>query len=103
MALQEIARFVFGLLVGPSLSTAAAQTSPAPLLVALLGRLYPLIWLRDQVKKRHRRSSARCPYNLDLLTLSVEAGLDFTAALAKVVEKGKPGPLNDELPSSSSS
>ncbi|HEY8207537.1 MAG TPA: type II secretion system F family protein, partial [Myxococcaceae bacterium] len=34
---------------------------------------------------------------LDLLTLSVEAGLDFTAALAKVVEKGKTGPLRDEL------
>ena len=37
------------------------------------------------------------PYSLDLLTLSVEAGLDFTGALAKVVEKGKAGPLREEL------
>ncbi|HUB08996.1 MAG TPA: type II secretion system F family protein, partial [Myxococcales bacterium] len=33
----------------------------------------------------------------DLLTLSVEAGLDFTAALAKVVERGRQGPLLQEL------
>ena len=37
------------------------------------------------------------PYDLDLLTLSVEAGLDFAAALEKVVVKGRAGPLADEL------
>ena len=37
------------------------------------------------------------PYAVDLLTLSVEAGLDFTAALSKVVEKGCRGPLAQEL------
>ena len=37
------------------------------------------------------------PYGIDLLTLAVEAGLDFTAALAKVVEKGPKGPLAEEL------
>jgi tight adherence protein C len=31
------------------------------------------------------------------LTLSVEAGLDFAAAIGKVVEKGRKGPLADEL------
>jgi tight adherence protein C len=65
--------------------------------VALIGGFYPLIWLNDQVKRRHLQISRALPFNLDLLTLSVEAGLDFTAALAKVVEKGKPGPLKDEL------
>ena len=29
--------------------------------------------------------------------LSVEAGLDFAAAITKVVEKAKKSPLNDEL------
>jgi tight adherence protein C len=65
--------------------------------VALGGGLYPILWVRDQVKKRHLLIQRALPYNLDLLTLSVEAGLDFTAALAKVVEKGKTGPLRDEL------
>jgi tight adherence protein C len=49
------------------------------------------------VKRRHLQISRALPFNLDLLTLSVEAGLDFTAALAKVVEKGKTGALRDEL------
>jgi tight adherence protein C len=37
------------------------------------------------------------PYHLDLLTLAVEAGLDFSGGLAKVVEGGRPGPLREEL------
>ena len=47
--------------------------------------------------KRHHLITRALPYNLDLLTLAVEAGLDFTAALAKVVEKGREGPLRDEM------
>ena len=35
------------------------------------------------------------PFFLDLLTLSVEAGLDFAAAIGKVVERGRKGPLAD--------
>ena len=66
-------------------------------MVALIGLFYPLIWVNDQVSKRHLQISRALPFNLDLLTLSVEAGLDFAAALAKVVEKGKPGPLREEL------
>jgi tight adherence protein C len=64
---------------------------------ALVGTLYPLIWLRDKVRARHHAITRALPYNLDLLTLSVEAGLDFAAALGKVVEKGRKGPLADEL------
>jgi tight adherence protein C len=63
----------------------------------LLGAAFPLLWLRDKVKARHRAISRALPYDLDLLTLSVEAGLDFAAALAKVVEKGRKGPLASEL------
>ena len=47
--------------------------------------------------KRHHAMVRALPYNLDLLTLSVEAGLDFAAALGKVVDKGRKGPLCDEL------
>ena len=62
-----------------------------------LGALLPRVWLRDQVTKRHLQISRALPYNLDLLTLSVEAGMDFTGALNKVVERGRKGPLLDEL------
>jgi len=57
----------------------------------------PAIRLREAIKKRQLRIVRELPFALDLLTLSVEAGLDFAGALAKVVEKGRPGPLRDEL------
>jgi len=96
MAWQEIG-FVIGLLFGVVGASAAGSNLLWALLGAIFGMYYPLIWVRDQVKKRHHLITRALPYNLDLLTLSVEAGLDFTAALGKVVEKGKPGPLRDEL------
>ena len=67
------------------------------ILFLLLGALYPFVWLRDKVRARHHAITRALPYDLDLLTLSVEAGLDFAAALGKVVEKGRKGPLADEL------
>jgi tight adherence protein C len=67
------------------------------LVFGALGGALPLLWLRDQVKKRLLLVSRALPYHLDLLTLAVEAGLDFTGALGKVVERGRSGPLRDEL------
>lgn len=57
----------------------------------------PKQWLNDQVKKRHHLITRALPYALDLLTLTVEAGLDFSAAVGMVVEKGKDGPLKEEF------
>ena len=96
MALQEVSAVV-GLLVGLFILNGINENLAWSLLFMLLGTYYPLLWLNDQVKKRHLQISRALPYNLDLLTLAVEAGLDFTAALAKVVEKGKAGPLREEL------
>jgi tight adherence protein C len=96
LALQELG-FLGGLMLGMVLLSPLDVNLLWGFAVALVGCAYPLIWVNDQVKKRHLQISRALPYNLDLLTLSVEAGLDFTAALNKVVEKGKGGPLRDEL------
>ncbi|HUJ28453.1 MAG TPA: type II secretion system F family protein [Myxococcales bacterium] len=96
VALMEIAG-AFGLLLGVLFCFWLDVNAVASLAFALLGMSYPLIWLRDKVKARHFAITRALPYNLDLLTLSVEAGLDFAAALGKVVEKGRKGPLSDEL------
>ena len=96
MALQEVGA-ILGLFFGLIMMNATNQSLIWSLLFMALGMFYPNIWVNDQVKKRHLGISRALPYNLDLLTLSVEAGLDFTAALAKVVEKGKAGPLREEL------
>jgi tight adherence protein C len=68
-----------------------------PICFAALGSGYPLLWLNDKVRARQHALVRALPYNLDLLTLSVEAGLDFAAAIGKVVEKGRKGPLADEF------
>lgn len=68
------------------------------ILFSVIGLFFPEFpWLRDQIKKRHLKITRSLPYNMDLLTLSVEAGLDFQAAVATVVQKGKQGELSDEF------
>ncbi|MBI5510974.1 MAG: type II secretion system F family protein [Deltaproteobacteria bacterium] len=67
------------------------------LVLSVGGGLLPVIWLRDQVTKRHQALLRDMPFHLDLLTLSVEAGLDFAAAVARMVERGRRGPLRDEF------
>ena len=52
----------------------------------------PEFWLGRQIRKRQMDMILQLPDALDLLTISVEAGLGFDAALAKVVEKME-GPL----------
>jgi tight adherence protein C len=96
MAMQELG-FLFALAFGMFALNAINVNLAWALLIGLVGLWYPKLWLNDQVSKRHHLITRALPYNLDLLTLSVEAGLDFTAALNKVVEKGRTGPLRDEF------
>ncbi len=75
-------------------------TPASPYLVAAIafaGAVLPTVWLRDQVKKRHAELLRDLPFHLDLLTLSVEAGLDFAAAVARMVDKGRAGALREEF------
>ena len=70
------------------------------LLALALGLMFcflPVLWLRDRLKSRTLAIMKALPYTLDLLTLSVEAGLDFTAALARIVQKLGRSPLGEEL------
>src|SRR5262245_54756128 len=52
-----------------------------------LGYLLPGIWLGQQIKKRKKNIIRALPDALDLLTISVEAGLAFDSALQRVTEK----------------
>ncbi len=60
------------------------------------GYTIPEFWLGGRVRKRQKAILMMIPDSLDLLTISVRAGLGFDAALARVVEKLK-GPLSDEF------
>jgi tight adherence protein C len=66
-------------------------------LILGLGLIFPDSWLNGQVRERQNRIRRTMPYVMDLLTLSVEAGLDFVQGVSKVCEKAKKSPLIEEL------
>ncbi len=53
----------------------------------VLGYLLPGMWLGQQIKKRKHNIVKALPDALDLLTISVEAGLAFDLALTRVADK----------------
>jgi tight adherence protein C len=61
-----------------------------------LGFFMPEFWLSRRIRARQKLVLLAVPDTLDLLTISVRAGLSFDGALAKVVEKTH-GPLSDEF------
>ncbi|MBI3913823.1 MAG: type II secretion system F family protein [Chloroflexi bacterium] len=67
--------------------------APAPnfvlfvVIAAVLGFYLPLFWLNSKIRGRQHNVQRALPDALDLLTVSVEAGLGFDAAIVKVVEK----------------
>jgi tight adherence protein C len=63
---------------------------------AVFGYIVPEFWLGRRVRQRQKAILLMIPDALDLLTISVRAGLGFDAALGKVVEKLQ-GPLSDEF------
>jgi tight adherence protein C len=52
-----------------------------------LGYILPVFWLRGQISERRGQIIRSLPDAIDLLTISVEAGLGFDQAMARVVSK----------------
>jgi tight adherence protein C len=65
--------------------------------MAIVGYLYPDIWLGGLIKKRADDVLRAMPFIIDMLALSVEAGLDFMAAIQRVIEKAPSSPLVEEF------
>ena len=59
--------------------------------------LQPGMWLSDTIKRRQKSIQRAMPFMIDLLTLSVEAGVDFMNALQRSLESRKTDPLTEEL------
>ena len=64
---------------------------------AALGWYGPYSWLRARAKRRQKAVLQDLPFCLDLLASSMQAGYDFGSAMGVYIEKGKDGPLRDEL------
>ena len=59
--------------------------------------LRPSTWLKKTIKTRHQEIERGLPFVLDLLTLSVEAGLDFMTSIRRLIERRNMDALSEEL------
>ena len=64
---------------------------------AAAGFYLPELWLRDLTKARNLRILKSLPYLLDIVTLSVESGMNLSSAMQKAVERLPPGPMLAEI------
>ena len=66
--------------------------------ISVLGYFYPdKIWLDSKIKQRKAELIQNMPFVVDMLALSVEAGLDFMAAIQKVIDKAPPSAISEEF------
>lgn len=65
--------------------------------MGVVGFFYPDVWLSGMIKRRADEVLRAMPFIVDMLALSVEAGLDFMAAIQRVIEKAPPSPLVEEF------
>lgn len=63
----------------------------------LFGYFYPELWLKMSIAKRKEEIFLSMPFVVDMLALSIEAGLDFVAAMSRVIEKAPSSPLAEEF------
>ena len=89
---------VFGALVGVMVSSMAGSATGLLFTVGLAagGLFAPDYFLNLKARARRERIKADLPDALDLLAVSVEAGLGFDGAIAKITEHME-GPLADEF------
>ena len=94
LATRFVGAGVFGglLLLISSLPTVNWPLGRVVLIVGIftaLGFFFPQLWLQSRINRRQTEVRKAMPDALDLLTICVEAGLGFDAAMSKVSEKWK--------------
>lgn len=91
MVLHFVAAGLFGGLVFLLSLFSKTYSLPIKLVIVLvftiLGYFFPDLWIRSKINSRQKQVRKAMPDALDLLTVCVEAGLGFDAAMSKVNEK----------------
>ena len=87
--------------LGAGVLLRSGSVSPVALLMgalvgAGLGVAIPVVWLRGRISRRELQIRRELPDALDLLVVSVEAGLGLEGALARVAES-REGPVAGEV------
>jgi tight adherence protein C len=86
-------RVVLALVLGVAISAVTLQSMPLPqglmysAIGFVLGYMMPVIWLGRKIGGRKKAITKALPDALDLLCISVEAGLAFDLALQRVTQK----------------
>ena len=91
-----IVGLIGGVLVSSVLPVAGLLKLGAIALFALVGYTIPGAAISARASKRQKEIRKALSDTMDLLTISVEAGLGFDSALAQVV-RNVPGPLSQEI------
>jgi tight adherence protein C len=71
----------------PTITWTFGRTILYVLVVSVFGFFSPQLWLQSRIDRRQGEVRKAMPDALDLLTICVEAGLGFDAAMSKVSEK----------------
>ncbi len=74
-----------------------AQFGFIAVMLVLLTAAHPGMWLAQACRRRQDEIRRAAPFVMDLLTLSVEAGMDFMNALQRIVERRRMDAINEEL------
>lgn len=82
--------------VNSSTSVPAGFGTLLILAAVALGLVGPTVWLKGRVARRIEMIQKQLPDTLDLIVVSVEAGLGFEAAVQRITEQAD-GPLSEEL------
>lgn len=92
LATRFIGAVVFGgllMLISnlPSVNWPTGRIVLVVLIFTVLGFFFPQLWLGSRISRRQTEVRKALPDALDLLTICVEAGLGFEAAMSKVADK----------------
>lgn len=86
---------IFGFLL-IIVGTAVSKAFLVALMIAMAGFIMPTFWLSKLVTTRQKKILKSLPFTLDLLNISVDAGLGFDSAMDKVAQS-MDGPIADEF------
>lgn len=93
IALSQLAAISFGLTAGLFFGYSILPVTFG----MIFGYYFPTLQIKSAKKVRQRSIQRQMPDFLDLLTLTVEAGIDFTSAIIKLLRISKRSPLIDEF------
>lgn len=86
-----------GLMFGVAGLGLSPMTGAAVVLLTIMGYAYPVMWLNHQARQRKERVFRGLSNTLDVLSISVQAGLEIREALERVVRIGSEPVLDREL------